>query len=191
MAAESANSDNVHDASASQMLTAVLDKLGEITRAASNGSFVFRGEPKWYQEISSSLYREYKTLLEPFGVDGFDIRNVQEEMMRNAARFAGDLAPLDLLSQLQHCGHPTNLIDFTTDYLVALFFACSSESADDGRVILLDTGTNLLFRMRSPANRIKAQKSVFVDPRSGVVSPTHMIRIGRALKLPILKYLSS
>ena len=55
MAAESANSDNFHDASSSQMLTAVLDKLGEITRAASNGSFVFRGEPKWYQEISSSF----------------------------------------------------------------------------------------------------------------------------------------
>ncbi len=76
MAADSANSAKVHDDSASQMLTAVLDKLGEITRAASNGSFVFRGEPKWHREISSSLYREYKTLLEPFGVDGFDIRNV-------------------------------------------------------------------------------------------------------------------
>ena len=190
MAADSANSAKVHDDSASQMLTAVLDKLGEITRAASNGSFVFRGEPKWYREISSSLYREYKTLLEPFGVDGFDIRNVQEEIIGNAARYAGDLASQDLLSQLQHYGHPTNLIDFITDYLIALFFACASESADDGRLILLSTETNLLFRMRSPA-RIKAQKSVFVDPPSGVVSPNHMIRIERALKLPILRYLSS
>ena len=184
MAAESGNSDNLHDASASQMLTAVLDKLGEITSAASSGSFVFRGEPKWYQEISSSPYREYKKLLEPFGVDGFDIRNVQEEIIRNAARFAVDLAPLDLLSQLQHYGHPTNLIDFTSDYLIALFLACSSESADDGRVILLDTETNLLFRMRSPANRIKAQKSVFVDPRSGVISPTHMIPHRTCAKTP-------
>ena len=93
------------------MLTVVLDKLGEIARAASAGSFVFRGEPKYYPEISSSLYREYKTLLEPFGVDGFDIRHVQEEIIGEAARYAGGLTPLDLLSQLQHYGHPTNLID--------------------------------------------------------------------------------
>ena len=171
------------------MLTAVLDKVGEIARAASEGSFVFRGEPKYYPEISSSLYREYKTLLEPFGADGFDIRHVQEEIIGDAARYAGDLTPLDLLSQLQHYGHPTNLIDFTTDYLIALFFACASESADDGRVILLDTETNLPFRMRSPANRIKAQKSVFVNPPSGVVNPDYMIRIPRDLKLPILAHL--
>ena len=191
MTANSASFDKWDDGSASGELTAVLDKLGEIARAASKGSFVFRGEPKCYPEISSSLYRQYKTLLEPFGVDGFDIRSVQEEIIGDAARYAGNLAPQDLLSQLQHYGHPTNLIDFTTDYLIALFFACASESADDGRVILLSTEANLLFRMRSPANRIKAQKSAFVDPPSGVVSPDHMIRIDRELKLPILRYLSS
>ena len=158
MAANSASSDKGADGSISGEFTAVLDKLGEIARAASKGSFVFRGEPKYYPEISSSLYRQYKTLLEPFAVDGFDIRSVQDDIIGDAARYAGDLAPQDLLSQLQHYGHPTNLIDFTTDYLIALFFACASESSDDGRVILLSTETNLLFRMRSPANRIKAQK---------------------------------
>ena len=191
MTADSASSDSLHDGAAPDVLTAVLDKLGEIARAASSGSFVFRGEPKRYPEISSSLYREYKTLLEPFDVDGFDIRNVQEEIIADAARHASDLAPQDLLSQLQHYGHPTNLIDFTTDYLIALFFACASEYADDGRVILLNTETNVLFRMRSPANRIKAQKSVFVDPPSGVVNPDHVIRIERELKLPMMRYLSS
>ena len=191
MTANSGSSKKLHDGSVSDVLTAVLDKLGEIARTASSGSFVFRGEPKRYPEISSSLYREYKTLLEPFGVDGFDIRNVQEEIIADAARHAGDLAPQDLLSQLQHYGHPTNLIDFTADYLIALFFACASEYAHDGRVILLNTETNLLFRMRSPANRIKAQKSIFVDPPSGVVSPDYMIRIERKLKLPILSYFSS
>ncbi len=175
----------------SDMLSALLDKLGEIARAASSGSFVFRGEPKWYEEISSSLYREYKTLLEPFGLDGFDIRSVQEEIITDAARHAGDLAPQDILSQLQHYGHPTNLIDFTTDYLIALFFACASEHADDGRIILLNTETSLLFRMRSPLNRIKAQKSIFVDPPSGMVSPDHIVSIESELKLPILKYLST
>ena len=75
MTANSTSFDKWDDGSASGELTAVLDKLGEIARAASKGSFVFRGEPKCYPEISSSLYRQYKTLLEPFGVDGFDIRS--------------------------------------------------------------------------------------------------------------------
>ena len=145
MTADSATSDSLHDGSTPDMLTAVLDKLGEIARAASSGSFVFRGEPKRYPEISSSLYREYKILLEPLDVDGFDIRSVQEEIIADAARHASDIAPQDLLSQLQHYGHPTNLIDFTTDYLIALFFACASEYTDDGRVILLSTETNFCF----------------------------------------------
>ncbi len=73
-------------------------KLGEIARAASRGSWVFRGEPKFYPEISSSLYRQYKTMLEPFSVDGFDIRHIQNEILSDAARYTGDLAPHDLLS---------------------------------------------------------------------------------------------
>ncbi len=191
MTADSASSEGTDAGLTLDVLTVVINKLGEIARAASRGSFVYRGEPKWYLEISSSLYREYKTLLEPFGADGFDIRNVQEEIIADAARHAGDFSPQDILSQLQHYGHPTNLIDFTTDYLIAFFFACASEQAEDGRIILLNTETNLLFRMRSPANRIKAQKSVFVDPPSGVVSPDHIVPIASELKLPILKYRSS
>ena len=191
MTTDSADADGKHDGLTSDVLTEVLEKIGEIARVASGGSFVFRGEPEWYREISSSLYREYKTLLKPFGVDGFDIRSVQQEIIADAARYADDLAFQDILSQLQHYGHPTNLIDFTTDYLIALFFACASEHNDDGRVILLSTETNICFRLKSPANRIKAQKSVFVDPPSGVVKPQHMIRIDSTLKLPILRYLGS
>ena len=164
-------------------------KLGEIVRAASGGNFVFRGEPKCYEEISSSLYREYKASLEPFGVAGFDIRHVQDEIIDDAASYADGLTRQDLISQLQHYGHPTNLIDFTTDYLIAVFFACSSEPNDDGRVILLNTVSNSPFRLGSPANRIKAQKSVFVDPPSGVVIPEQTILIPRDLKLPMLGYL--
>ena len=139
-------------------LAAVLEKLGEIAKATNVGSFVFRGEPKCHEDISSSLYRRYKVSFGEFGVEGFDIREVQNEILVDAARYAGELTPPDLLSQLQHYGYPTNLIDFTTDYLIALFFACDSEPYDNGRIILLNSKTAPIFRMQSPANRIKAQK---------------------------------
>ena len=189
MTDNSAGSEQVARGLTPDTLTLVLDKLGEIARAAGDGSFAFRGEPQYYPEISSSLFREYKKLLEPFGVDGFDIRYVQEEVLGDAARYVGDLTRQDLLSQLQHFGHPTNLIDFTTDYLIALFFACASKPKQDGRVILLDTDTNLLFRLRTPENRIKAQKSIFISPPSGLVEPDYMIRIPRELKPPMLEHL--
>ena len=174
---------------AQDTLTAVLDKLGEIARVASKGSFVFRGEPKCYEEISSSLYREYKTRLNIFGLQGFDIRHVQGDILDDAADYAEDLTPQELLSQLQHFGHPTNLIDFTSDYLIALFFACASEPSHDGRVILLNSEAGPLHRMRTPANRVKAQKSVFVNPPTGVIVPDETVTIPRELKLPILGYL--
>ena len=191
MKANPTSSGKSPNASHKDTLTAVLDKLGEIVTAASGGSFVFRGEPRCYEEISSSLYREYKTRLEPFGLQGFDIRHVQDEILDEAVRFTEDLTPLDLLSQLQHYGHPTNLIDFTADYLIALFFACASEPSHDGRLILLSSETAALYRMRTPANRIKAQKSVFVNPPTGTIKPDQIIPIPRDLKLPILEYLRS
>ena len=191
MTDNSADSNKVHKESDTDTLPSVIDKLGGIARAASGGSFVFRDEPKYYPEISSSLYREYRTMLIPLGDDGFDIRHVEGEILTAAARYVDDLTPEDLLSQLQHYGYPTNLVDFTADYLNALFFACPSEPKNDGRVILLNTDTNLLLRMRAPANRIKAQKSVFVSPPTGVVNPGHIICFPSALKLPMLEYLSS
>ena len=47
------------------------------------------------------------------------------------------ISDFEILAQLQHYGCRTNLIDFTTDYLIALFFACDSSYHRDGKVILL------------------------------------------------------
>ena len=189
MSADSVSSGAAQEDFVEDPLNAVLNKLGEIARAASKGTYVFRGEPKCYKEISSSLYREYKTRLQPFGTQGFDIRHVQDEILEDAAQYVGDTTREDLLGQLQHFGHPTNLIDFTSDYLIALYFACASEPSHSGRVILLNSDSGPLYRMKTPANRVRAQKSVFVDPPSGIITPDETILIPSDLKLPILSYL--
>ena len=98
------------------------------------------------------------------------------------------------LAKLQHWGGETNLIDFTTDYYVALFFACEPPHDGDGRIIILDrvSAPGETWRPTEPRHRVEAQKSVFIRPPDGFIhpNPEKVICIPRALKLPILKHLA-
>ena len=119
-----------------------------------------------------------------------DIAVVQDEMLQEAKRFIGETDEDAILEQLQHFGYPTNQIDFTTDYNIALFFACYSELEKDGRVVLLDkAGSDDLRQPKAPENRVIAQKSVFVRPPQGFVEPSDIVVIPNGLKQPILAYL--
>ncbi|MBW6412295.1 FRG domain-containing protein [Schaalia sp. ORNL0103] len=40
---------------------------------------------------------------------------------------------------LQHHGSPTRLIDVTSDWKIALYFACESDNDVDGRIFLIKT----------------------------------------------------
>ena len=55
-------------------------------------------------------------------------------------RYSAETTDFELLTEIQHYGGKTNLIDFTTDYLIALFFACDGHHDKDGRVILQKNG---------------------------------------------------
>ena len=112
-------------------------------------------------------------------------------MLQEAKKFIGETGEDDneVLDQLQHFGYSTNLIDFTTDYHIALFFACDGKPKKDGRVILLNKTGYPLRNPTGPANRVIAQKSVFVQPPQGCVEPSDVVVIPHRLKNRILKHL--
>ena len=85
----------------------------------------------------------------------------------------------------------TRFIDFTTDYHIALFFACDGFNKKDGRLILLREATEQgqIRQPRNPVNRVIAQKSVFVQPPKGFVEPDAEINIPKDLKQPLLDHL--
>ena len=54
-------------------LTAVMELIGDLVRKSDGGNFIFRGERKVYERVSSSLWRLYKEI----EAEGFDIEVVQ------------------------------------------------------------------------------------------------------------------
>ena len=164
----------------------VLEVINELARKAARGNYLYRGEPKCYKRVSSSLYRQCAKTM----ADNFDVTIVQEEILKEAKRFIREEDDDVILEQLQHFGYPTNLIDFTRDYHIALFFACDSQAENDGRVILLNrVGREDLREPKTPENRVIAQKSVLVRPSKGFVEPDDTVVIPKGLKRPILEYL--
>ena len=161
--------------------------INTIESKTAGGGYIYRGERKlhkehpYYGKVSSNLWREY-------GIDheDFDIEVIQKELLNAAKKHIGQL-PLDytasedtdetndfeILTDIQHYEGKTNLIDFTTDYFIALFFACDGSPNEEGRVILQKTDLikNWIKYPQNPRHRVIAQKSVFVRPPRGFIEP--------------------
>ena len=181
----------------------VNDILRKIEEKANTGEYLYRGEPEHYQEdpyygkVSSKLYRDFLER-EDFDVEAehFDIEVVQEAMLNAARRFfRKTVQNFEILAEIQHYGGKTNLIDFTTDYLIALFMVCDREESlgKDGRIILQEKELidPYIAEPYEPINRVIAQKSVFVRHPDGFILPNEddVINISADLKILIRKHL--
>lgn len=87
----------------------ILGVVNELAQKAAGGDYIFRGETQCYPDVSSSLYRDLPDFL--LG----QVEAVQEIRLSEAKDFASDKDELEILTELQHFGGKTNLIDFTTD----------------------------------------------------------------------------
>ena len=194
----------------------VQDIIREIEQKSAGGGYIYRGERECYEghpyygTVSSNLWREY-------GIEDeqFDIELVQKELLTAAKKHTGDLpqdfrldvmAPpnvivelteearnFEILTEIQHYGGKTNLIDFTIDYFIALFFACDGEPYENGRIILQKTDqiSGMIARPRNPRHRVIVQKSVFIRPPRGFIKPDEndIVTIPANLKEQLLQHL--
>ena len=174
---------------------AAADILEKIEEKANSGEYIYRGESKHFETVSSNLYRVFLEHKD-FDVEAeqFDIEVVQKEMLEEAKKYLRRTSSdCELLVEMQHYGGKTNLIDFTTDCFVALFFACEQYVSENGRIIcqkkkLLSPS---IKEPPEPINRVVAQSSVFVRPPDGFIKPddNDIINIPSEIKLPMLEYL--
>ena len=180
----------------SEARTTVREKIQQIICASHDGDYIYRGEPEHYDKLTSNLYRRYRHHFETPG-RRLKIDSVHKEILTEVKGYTEEAIDFDASTRLQHFGGKTNLIDFTTDCLIALFFACDGGSDDDGRVILLRKSIAIknghtIEQPRILENRVKAQKSIFVCPIGGFIEDGqfNVIPIPNELKKPMLEHLN-
>ena len=164
--------------------------MREVVRKASarEGTCVYRGEPECYRVVSSRLYRQCSDSAN----EAFDMGRVEQEMTENARRYTTLADDGEILTEIQHFGGATNLIDFTDDYLVALFFASVEGDGNDGRVVLHWPESEIMVTPKQTINRVVSQKSVFVRPRRGFIVPDardETVVVPGDLKASVLSFL--
>lgn len=175
-------------------LNRILEIIGRIGNKSENGDYIYRGEPECYPKVSSTLYRklEESKIEHPERI----VEQVQEAELAEAKNYTYEANQFELLTQLQHFGGKTNLIDFTSDYRIALFFACNGYPDENGRIILQDKNGAIKDWIKEPRNsgagsRPDAQKSIFVRPPEGFIEPNKddIVEIPKDLKGLLLEYL--
>ena len=156
-------------------LDRIFEIIREIVEKSGNGNCIYRGETEHYDKVSSALYHTSPSM---FDSGEYDLEDLNNANLKNARNHIHDQEKDDfeLLTELQHYGSQTNLIDFTTDYHIALFFACNGSPDKDGRVIVLQRNEDIDEKYRvkqplKPRNRVTAQKSIFTQPQNGFIDP--------------------
>ena len=153
--------------------------LKEVLSIDEGKGYIFRGEDQKYSKVSSTLYRQYSGL-----GDDIPILDIERELVDKAKQHIRPNATnIEVLTELQHYGGATSLIDFTQNILIALFFSCDGTLEEDGRIIQVDTddvpeekdisyNRNLEMMRIFPTGkspRVIFQSSVFVRPLSGFI----------------------
>ena len=178
----------------------IFDIIQKIANLSVEGNYIFRGEPKHHCKISSSLYRECERIVREARLESelshFDIKAIEGKIPNQVKAFiprGEHELDLSIFTQLQHYGSQTNLIDFTTDSDIALFFACDGQPGKDGRIILQKRNRVPIEQPSGVGHRVLAQKSVFVRPERGYIDPDEanyeVVNIPACLKADILRYL--
>ena len=178
------------------------------------GPLLYRGESQDYPEVSSTLWRASNDWRKQSDRNLNDLQriltnfasahdNPEARKPRRSEQFyaiwSGGYDPgemteqeVELMGELQHWGAATNLIDFTRDMNVAIYFACEEEWQSDGRILIVGEHDWARWRLdaKTPSHRAEAQESVFLRPPGGVVTPWREVKVPYQSKPELLDQLS-
>ncbi|WP_454860126.1 FRG domain-containing protein [Promicromonospora soli] len=111
----------------------VMATLGAVGVYDTGQRFAWRGMSSIDYALESSLQRSLRKQDKP--TDEVAVRAAEKKILGDARRWGlgvtrhGNIDDLQLLADLQHYGVPTRLVDFTSNPMTALWFACQSPGA--------------------------------------------------------------
>ena len=194
------------------MKKTILQEMQEILIKCTGSDYVFRGENECYNKVSSTLYRQYCENNKdnkdnpPISSQYFDILAVEKDIITETKQhFPSNATNITILTDIQHHGGKTALIDFTKNVHIALYFACNGSFDKDGRIILFDknkaidkididykdTSNYSIITPTSKTPRVIFQSSVFIHTKKGCLAKDSYteICIKSNLKNKFLKHL--
>lgn len=124
--------------------------IEELEKLSSKDKIFYRGHTNVNYKILPSLFRNRKWIENEYDM-------YHEVLVRCSDSFLKCESNIDILSEMQHYGLPTRMMDITSNPLVALFFACN-KSDNVGEVIVFNV----------PGDEMYYQDSFEVDALSSL-----------------------
>lgn len=127
----------------SEIIKSVSDAIDSVHYSGfDKGQIIFRGQVSndisW--KLQPTLFRRFEE--RPEFASMFEVASLEVLLQGNKSPYANSFDPIEHLICLQHFEVPTRLLDWTSDILIALFFACYDASEKygehDGRLFLVD-----------------------------------------------------
>ena len=177
----------------------------EIESRTSDGEWIFRGESKFNDQVSSSLYRKciklprtnesnvHKTMELVEGRMQVEPGIFSPELHRGLPPPTPDWG-LYVLIATQHLGFKANLIDFTKEFKIALFFACSvipskparvANQEENGRLIMLRKDDERVREHLIESEEIINRESSLLEGVEGSLTIEHIKKQYDSARTPI------
>lgn len=154
-------------------INSISDFIKELQKIPRKGDFelYFRGHSDKNYHLKPSIYRSPKLISN-------ENKIFKEFILRTPSDFLNEKSALEKLVKMQHYGLPTRLLDITTNPLVALYFACSEKSKQDGKV----------FAFKVPKDDIKYYDSDTVSIIANIAKRSSKFSIEKIKNLDITQF---
>ena len=142
--------------------------INKIAVSNADNRYIYRGQKNEHWHLQSGALRrlqkealEYPELV-PYLFRGYIHQLIDEVQLRYSSVY-NNLTALECMAHLQHNRVATGLIDFTYNPLGALWFACETDGATDGKVFVVNVQPDKIREVKTKGALKQELKTFFEE----------------------------